>query len=68
MDAEKRRVDLEKWLGALVWRCDVLSSEYFYNFCNVIKVYNISLQNYWIVNGYNNQSHLLFFKKDMHFL
>lgn len=38
-DAEKRRVDLEKWLGALVWRCDVLTSEAFYNFCNVIKLY-----------------------------
>lgn len=35
-DAEKRRVDLEKWLGALIWRCDVLGSESFYNFCDVI--------------------------------
>ncbi|CAK56303.1 unnamed protein product (macronuclear) [Paramecium tetraurelia] len=34
-DTEKRRVDLEKWLGALVWRCDVLGSECFYNFCNL---------------------------------
>lgn len=38
MDVEKRRVDLEKWLGALVWRCDVLSSQYFYDFCNVFKI------------------------------
>ncbi|CAD8060388.1 unnamed protein product [Paramecium sonneborni] len=34
-DSEKRRVDLEKWLGALIWRCDVLGSESFYNFCDL---------------------------------
>jgi len=33
---EKRKLDLEKWLGALVWRCDVLGSKDFQNFSNVI--------------------------------
>ena len=24
LEAEKRRIELEKWLCAIVWRCDVL--------------------------------------------
>lgn len=36
---EKRRLDLEKWLGALVWRCDVLGSKDFQNFSNVISIF-----------------------------